>query len=150
MFSTIQVIGIEIAPGLLLVQGLIFLIVVLLLNAVLFKPILSVLREREEKTEGFAHGAIEIERKAQGIFEQYKNEFRLARREALGIKKNYVAEAAHVREATLDGARKEASHALEEIRSKINQEVETARRTLHQEIESLGRTLAEKVLGRSI
>ncbi|HNU70681.1 MAG TPA: ATP synthase F0 subunit B [Thermodesulfobacteriota bacterium] len=150
MFSPYEILGLKVIPGLLLVQGVIFLIVVWVLNSVLFKPLLSVLREREEKTEGFIREADTTEQKAQATLKDYETRFRQARKEALEIKKKYIAEGADVRHATLDQARKEAAVSLEGMRGTIAKEAEAARVTLRMDMETLGRSLAEKVLGRSI
>ncbi len=90
--TTIEILGIEIIPGLVLIQGVIFLFVLWFLNTVLFKPLTAVLKEREEKTEGSARGADDIEAKAEATLQEYKDKFRQARREALDIKKKFVAE----------------------------------------------------------
>ena len=148
--TTIEIFGIEIIPGLVLIQGVTFLFVLWFLNTVLFKPLVAVLKEREEKTEGSARGADEIEAKAEGLLQEYKNTFRLARREALDIKKKLVAEGVEVKEATLEKARQEASANLDQIREKIAQEAETARGVLRNEVETIGKGLAEKVLGRDM
>ena len=63
MFSSINIIGIEIVPGLLVIQGVIFPIVLWFLNKILFKPILKILQEREERTEGFLNQADEMAKK---------------------------------------------------------------------------------------
>ena len=148
--TTIEILGIEIIPGLVLIQGVIFLFILWFLNTVLFKPLTGVLKEREEKTEGSARGADEIEAKAEAALQEYKDKFRQARREALDIKKKFVAEGVAVKEATLEKARQEASVTLEQIRDKIAQEAKTARDTLRNEVEAIGKGLAEKVLGRDI
>ena len=148
--TTIEILGIEIIPGLVLIQGVIFLFVLWFLNAVLFKPLTAVLKEREEKTEGSARGADDIEAKAEAALQEYKEKFRQARREALDRKKKFVAEGVEVKEATLEKARQEASVALDQIREKIAQETKTARETLRSEVQAIGNGLAEKVLGRDI
>jgi F-type H+-transporting ATPase subunit b len=151
MFSTtFQIVGIEIIPGLVLVQAVIFLFVFWFLNTVLFKPLMAVLKERQEKTEGSARGADDIEAKAEAALQEYKDKFRQARREALDIKKKFVAEGVEVKEATLEKARQEASASLDQIREKIAQEAKTARETLRGEVETVGKSLAQKVLGRDI
>ena len=131
-------------------QGVIFLIVVAFLNKVLFKPMLGLLHEREEKTEGFMRDADEKEKAARSTLAQYQEKLRQDRKEVLEVKKQYVAEGTDARTALLEKARREANQSLEEIKDGIAKASEEARKTLGQQIETLGKEIAEKVLGRSI
>jgi F-type H+-transporting ATPase subunit b len=131
-------------------QGFIFLIVVAFLNKVLFKPIVGLLREREEKTEGFMRDAGEKEKAARSTLAQYEEKLRQDRKEVLEVKKQYVAEGTDARTALLEKARREANQSLEEIKDGIAKASEEARKTLSQQIETLGKEIAERVLGRSL
>ena len=136
--------------SLLIVQGVIFLLVLWFLKRTLFKPILNILHERDERTEGFLRKSEEIEEKAKETFAQYAEKLRQAKRETLDIKKRYIGEGVEIRENIMGKARQEANVFLEEIKEKISEETEASRRTLYQQIETLGQAIAEKVLGRSI
>ena len=116
MFSSINLIGIDIVPGLLVVQGSIFLMVLWFLNKILFKPILKILQERDERTEWFLNQADQVGEKAEETLEQYNEKFRQARKEALELKRKIILEGAGKREAVIDKARKEAQGFLEEKR----------------------------------
>jgi len=131
-------------------QGVIFLIVVAFLNKVLFKPILGLLREREEKTEGFMRDAGEKEKVAESTSLEYKEKLRQARKEVLEAKKQYIAEGTNTRTELLEKARKEANQSLKEIKDGIAKASEGARKALGQQIEALGKEIAEKVLRRSL
>ena len=135
---------------LIIIEGIIFLFVLGFLNKILFKPILKILHEREEKTEGFLRDADEKKKTAQSSLEQYELGLRKARKEALGLKKQHVAEGASERTAVLEKARQEAGASLEEIKAKISQASEAARKTLHQQAQTMAREIAEKVLGRGV
>lgn len=136
--------------SLLIVQGVIFILVLWFLKRNLFKPILNILHERDERTEGFLRKSEEIGEKAKETFAQYAEKLRQARREALDIKKRYIGEGVEIRENIMGKARQEANVFLEEIKEKISEETESSRKTLYQQIETLGQAIAEKVLGRSI
>ena len=131
-------------------QGFIFHIVVAFLNKVLFKPMLGLLREREEKTEGFMRDAGEKEKAARSTLAQYEEKLRQDRKEVLEVKKQYVVEGTDARTALLEKARREANQSLEEIKDGIAKASEEARKTLSQQIETLGKEIAERVLGRSL
>ncbi len=131
-------------------QGVVFLIVLAFLNKVLFKPILGLLREREEKTEGFMRDAGEKEKAAESTSLEYKEKLRQARKEVLEVKKQYIAEGTNTRTELLEKARKEANQSLGEIKDEIAKACEAARKALGQQIEALGKEIAEKVLRRSL
>jgi F-type H+-transporting ATPase subunit b len=131
-------------------QGVIFLIVVAFLNKVLFKPILGLLHEREEKTEGFMRDAGEKEKAAESTLVEYQEKLRQARKEVLEVKKQYISEGTNTRTELLEKARKEANQSLEEIKDGIAKASEEARKALGQQTEALGKEVAEKVLRRSL
>lgn len=150
MFSPIKIIGIDVIPGLLFIQGAIFLFVLWFLSRVLFRPILKILQEREEKTEGFLNQADEAGKRAEKTLEQYNEKFRQAKKEALDLKRKLVLEGTEQKEAIFNQAKKEARGFLEEMRGNIAKEAEATRKTLRQQVESLGQIMAEKALGRSL
>jgi F-type H+-transporting ATPase subunit b len=150
MFSSIKIIGIEIVPGLLIVQGVIFLLVLWFLNKVLFKPILKILHGREEKTEGSLSEADETEKKAEKTLEQYNEKFRQAKKEALELKRKLILEGTEKREAAIGRAKKEAQGFLEEMRRNIAEEAEQTKKSLHQQVDAIGQIMAQKALGRSV
>jgi F-type H+-transporting ATPase subunit b len=150
MFSSIKFIGIDIVPGLLVVQGLIFLVVAVFLTKILFKPILKIIREREERTEGFLSQADQVGGKAAKTLEQYNEKFRQARKDALELKRKIILEGAAKKEAAIDKARKEAQGFLEEMRKNIAEEAERTKKTLRQQVDALGQIMAQKALGRSV
>ena len=150
MFSSINIIGIDIVPGLLVVQGLIFLLVLWFLDKILFKPIVKILQEREERTEGFLNQADQLGEKADETLAQYNEKFRQARKEALELKRKLILEGAEKREVEINRARKEAQGFLEEMRRNIAEEAEQTKKTLHQQVDALGQIMAQKALGRSV
>ena len=131
-------------------QGAVFLVVLAFLNKVLFQPILGLLHEREEKTEGFMRDAGAKEKAAESTSLEYKEKLRQARKEVLEAKKQYIAEGTNTRTELLEKARKEANQSLEEIKSGIATASEEARKALGEQIETLGKEIAERVLRRSL
>jgi F-type H+-transporting ATPase subunit b len=135
---------------LLIIQGVIFLLVLWFLNRNLFKPLLKVLQERDERTEGFLQKSKEMEGKAKETFAEYTEKLRQARKETLEIKKKHILEGVERREDIFGKVRQEISSLLEGIRGEISAETESARQSLYPQIETMGRAIAEKVLGRSV
>jgi F-type H+-transporting ATPase subunit b len=150
MFSSVNLLGIEVFPYLVIVQGGVFLLVLWFLNRTLFKPILHILHQREERTEGYLREAEDLESAAHQNARQYEEKLLSARKDTIEVKRAIVAQGIAKREELLAGARKQAGIILEEIRATIAGELATTRKALPDKIETLGRTIAEKVLGRSV
>lgn len=150
MFSSINLLGIEVFPYLVIVQGGIFLLVLWFLNRTLFKPILHILHEREAKTEGYLREAEDLEGAAQESARQYEEKLLSARKDTIEAKRAIVVQGLAKREELLAGARKQAGTILDEIRANIAGELAATRKALPDKIETLGKTIAEKVLGRSV
>lgn len=150
MFSSVNLLGIEVYPYLVIIQGGIFLLVLWFLNRTLFKPILHILHQREERTEGYLREADDLEGAAQESVRLYEEKLFSARKDTIEVKRAIVAQGIAKREELLAGARKQASTILEEIRATIAGELAVTRKALPDKIETLGRTIAEKVLGRSV
>lgn len=150
MFSSINLLGIDIYPYLVIVQGGIFLLVLWFLNRTLFRPILHILHQREERTEGYLRDADNLEAAAQEKARLYEEKLLSARKDTIEIKRVIVAQGVAQREELLAGARKKASAVLEEIRGNIAGELAATRKALPDKIETIGRTIAEKVLGRPV
>ena len=136
--------------SLLIIQGVVFLFALWFLNKALFKPILKVLHEREERTEGYLRKAEVVGENAETTFNQYREKLQQAKKETLEIKRKYILEGTKQREEILNKSRKEANNLLKQIKEKISEEAEKTRETLFQQIEDLGKGIVEKVLGRSI
>lgn len=136
--------------SLILIQGGIFLLILWFLNRNLLQPVLKILNGREAKTEGFFAEADEMGKKAMAAVEDYEEKLRQAKREALDLKRKFVAEGLEKREEVLGGARSEASAHLDGIRDEVAKEVEKTRSVLHEEVRALGREIAEKILGRAL
>ena len=140
----------EINFSLLITQGVIFLLVLFLLNKTLFKPILRILHEREERTEGFFRKSEEIGERAKETLEKYKERIQLAKKESLELKRKCVSEGNEEKEKILNKAREETNKYLESIRDKIKSESDATRKVLIKQVENLSRGIAEKVLGKSL
>ena len=135
---------------LLIIQGAIFLLVLAILNKTLFGPILRVLHQREDRTEGFLKKSEEIEEETEKSVKSYNEKLRQAKKEALELRRKYILESTKKKEVLVGNARKEATLYLEEMKEKLREETESTRKMLLDQIEALGRGIAEKVLGRSI
>ena len=136
--------------SLLIIQGVVFLFVLWFLNRFLFKPVLTIFHQREERTDGFLDTAEKIKIKAGEIHEQYEKNLLQAKKEVLNIRKSHALKGKEKKEEVVRKAREEAQLQIEEMRRTIKKEIEAKRDLLTQQAERLGREMAGKILGRSL
>jgi len=136
--------------SLLIIQGMVFLFVLWFLNRFLFKPVLTIFHQREERTDGFFDKAEKAKLKTRENHEQYEKNLLQAKKEVLNIRKSYFLKGKEKKEETVRKAREEANLQIEEMRKTIKKEIEAKRKLLNKQAEILGNEIAGKVLGRSL
>lgn len=134
----------------LFVQMANFLVLIVILNYLLYKPILAILDKRKmrlDESEGEIKRLNEtVEKKAA----EYEEKLRLAKQDALDKKSEILKEAADSAKAIIDERRNKIPAMLAEFQGKVGQEVEAARRILTDQSQRISAEIAEKVLGRSL
>jgi F-type H+-transporting ATPase subunit b len=134
----------------LLVQLLNFLILMFILNKVLIKPIMAILRERENVFENLKEKAQTSKKQ----LEEGEAEAQNSRTEVLksGVKVlNTLKGEGQVREKELlEGAQKEASQRLDAAKKALEGDLAAAKGDLELQARNLGITIASKLLGRSL
>jgi len=127
-----------------------FLVLVLLLNVFLYKPIRKVLAERAEQISGAKARAVEVDKEVQDKMALYEARLRDVRAKA-GEERAAMVKDAQAEEAQLvDKARKEATDSLTTIKTRIAGEVAAAKGLLTEQAGALSLEICEKVLGRSL
>jgi F-type H+-transporting ATPase subunit b len=127
-----------------------FALLMVPVNAILFKPIFQVLDAREEKTSGRRERAGKIREDAEETLAKYESAVREVRAEAEQARKSEAA-AAREENATLVGAaRAEAERQLERATTELEEELAQSRQTLRAGTQSLADEAASRVLGRAL
>jgi F-type H+-transporting ATPase subunit b len=134
----------------ILIQVINFIVLLLILNAILYKPILGKLREREGQIASDREKADSLEKEVASQEARHQAELAEARKKAAAEKNELVAEAKAKEADVLAQARKEAAEIVEEMKSLISKEAEEARSKLREQMTPLAQSVAEKILGRSI
>ena len=134
----------------LFVQMANFLVLIVILNYLLYKPILAILDKRKRRLDE-SEGEIKrlnatVEQKAA----EYEEKLRLAKQDALGKKSEILKEAADAAKAIIDERRSKIPAMLAEFQGKVGQEVDAARQILKNQTQKISAEIAEKVLGRSL
>ncbi len=127
-----------------------FLALMAFLNAVLFRPMLRHLDEREAKTHGAVDEAKALEGEAAKALSAYEARMAAARNEAQAENAAARKRAGDEEQTVIDRAREHAAHRVAEIERDVAAAAEQARATLGAQARDLGRTIAEKVLGRAV
>lgn len=143
--------GLKLEPGwLALVLIALFVPLVPVLNALLFRPIFAVLDAREEKIHGTRKRAEKLAAEAEELLARYERSVREVREDAEAERKRRLAEARAEATQQSDGARAEAEREIERARAAISDDLTRARGELQAQAAEIARAAAERVLGRSL
>ena len=127
-----------------------FLVLVLLLNVFLYKPIRKQLSDRNALISGAKEKSAAVDKEVQEKLASYEARMREIRAGAADERGALKKEAQLQEAAILEKARVESGAKLAGIKARVAQEAEEARRTLKASAESLSADICEKVLGRSL
>ncbi len=134
----------------LIIQLVNFLLLMFLLNRILFRPMLRILEERHQRTEGRRKQAEQIDAEAEAIWAQYTQRIQEAKAEADRIRSEIIRKAEAERQRLLADAAAESESRLNQIRAKIRAEADEARKALEAEARALAAGVAERLLGRKV
>ncbi len=129
---------------------LLFAVLIVPTNALLFKPIFRVLEDREEKIDGTLKRADQLRAAAEETLARYESAIREVREEAEVERKRSFSEARDRSTAKIDQARGAAEREIELARREVQEILEDARATLGTQAEELAGQAAERVLGRPL
>jgi F-type H+-transporting ATPase subunit b len=134
----------------LLIQLINFLVLLFVLNALLFKPVLAKMREREARIKQEREKTQDLEQKVLDEENRHQEELAKARQIAAQEKATLMVEAKKKEAEILDKARGEASRIVDEMRTAIQGEIVEVKQRLREDMAPLARSMAEKLLGRAL
>jgi F-type H+-transporting ATPase subunit b len=134
----------------ILYQVVLFIVLWLIVNKVLFQPYLKLLDEREQKTSGAQHDSTELEHESARLRAQYEERIAQAQSAAAVERERILQRAGEQREKILSQARQEAAQTLAGRRQEIAAALEAERRLASAEAANLAADIATKVLGRKV
>lgn len=127
-----------------------FLVLMLLLNQFLYKPVRKVLAERAGQISGAKEKSAAVDAEVQEKMAEYEARLRAIRSSAADERGALKKEAQAQENAILDKAKAEASDKVAAIKARVAKEAEDARRLLKDSAQTLSAEICEKVLGRSL
>lgn len=132
------------------IQLINFLILILVLNILLYKPIRKVLAERQGRIAEAKSRAEAVDQDVKAKMAEYDARLKEMKSGASDERGVLVKEAQAEETVILDAARKEAADTLATIRDRVAKEAAAARVLLQEQAKGLSVDICEKVLGRSL
>jgi F-type H+-transporting ATPase subunit b len=134
----------------LIIQALNFIILLVVLHRVLYRPFLA---KMEERTAAIKRSLEEAQAaRAEAARQQDENAARLraAHQEAAAIRDQALREAADEQKRLVETARDEAHRLVETAKAQMEADVRRAREELRREVADLSTAIAEKLVRRSL
>jgi len=134
----------------LFLQMINFIVLMLILNYLLYRPLLSIIEKRKKILESSTEEVQRLNKTIEEKQKEYEEKLRRAKQEALDIKVQLLKEANEEAKAMIDEKRSKIPAMMEEVQQRVSKEMEMARAVLQGKTKELSREIAEKVLGRSL
>lgn len=134
----------------ILVQMANFILLIFILNALLYKPILNIIGKRKSQMDESDEEVKRVNQTVEQKLAEYEEKVRLAKLEAMEQRNAVVREGADLAKGIIDAVRNDIPGMMEQFNAKMGKEVDAARAILRSQSQKISLDIAEKVLGRSI
>jgi F-type H+-transporting ATPase subunit b len=134
----------------LIVQWLNFLILLVILSKLLYRPLLAKMGERTAAIKKSLEEAEAARADAERQREENEGRLRAAYAEAAAIRDQALKEAADEQRRLVEAARAEAQRLVEGARAQTESDIRRAREELRREVAELATQVAEKLVRRSL
>jgi len=134
----------------LVIQMINFFLLIFLLNFFLYKPILNIIRKRNDMMDTFREETQSLHETVDMKVSEYEERLHEARMEAMNQRDLIKGDGVEAAAAIIEEAKKEVSVMVEDFRVKLDREREEARTLLQDRTRDLAVEISEKILGRGI
>jgi F-type H+-transporting ATPase subunit b len=134
----------------LLLQMINFLVLLIVLNFILFKPILQIMREREQGISSSLGDARNAQERMQTIQEQYNASLAEAKQKAVTTYNAVYQQGLDAQRDMISAERAKAAELLVKARKEIAASSAAARADLKKDAEKLSQEITTKLLGRAV
>lgn len=124
-----------------------FLILLYVLNIILFKPVLRVLKERDASVKDHLNAAREMEQKREEAIAKMNQELQAARIRAREIFEGIRKEGLEKQRLLLEEANKEAIEMIGKAKEEIRIKAEKARQELRSDVDRFADEIVRKLVG---
>ncbi len=123
-----------------------FILLLIILNFILFKPFLRLFKEREEGTKGALDKAKAMDEEKDDIIAQIDSKIAQARGKAKTVFEELAKEGMDSQKNTLDSAHEEAVEVNRKAKEELEAATEKARSALKSDIEMFSKQIMEKLV----
>ena len=134
----------------LIIQMVNIIILMFLLNKVLYKPVLGILRERSKKMKGMQEEIEKFDKDARLRQEEVDQKMALASGKAKEALDSARAEAAAAGNEKLAAIKAEVEAEKEKKMAELKSQVDSAGKSLQENLDAFAADMAGKILGRSL
>ncbi|MBI3755732.1 MAG: ATP synthase F0 subunit B [Deltaproteobacteria bacterium] len=127
-----------------------FFILYFILNALLYKPVLKILEERDKNIAGTKKEAEALEAELQKRLLEYKNKLNEAKTKAQEERLRLRQKGLDKEREILENAQKDSQDSLMEAKEKLVKDVKSALTRLKEESKIISKDIAEKILERKV
>ncbi len=134
----------------LLYQLVNFIVLLLALNFILFKPIRQVMREREQGISSALEDAKNAQNRMQNLLENYNASLAESKQKAASTYNTIYQQGLDAQRDMISAERTKAGEMLDKARAEITAAASSARADLKKEAERLSQDITSKLLGRAV
>ncbi len=134
----------------LIIELISFLIFLFLINRIMFRPLNTVMQERDEHIDGISKDIQSAQEKIDDLNKQLEKQEKATIEEATRHRIELENDGAKQAEAILDESRQEINAIKSENKKFVDDQIADARKTLKTEAERLATEIMEKILDRRL
>jgi len=134
----------------LLYQLINFIVLLVALNFILYRPLLAVMRERQQTIGGAFTDAKTAQEKMQSLLEQYDTSLADAKQKAAVAYNALYQQGLDAQRDMMTGERAKAGELLDKARAEVASAAAAAKTELKKEAEKLAQDISAKLLGRAV
>ncbi len=123
-----------------------FLVLLFILNAILFKPVMQMFKEREDTIKGNLDSAKDLQEKSEEGIARLNRELAESRSKAKEIFEALRAEGVNRQREVLSATKASADASLEQAKQEIRSEAEKARRSLQVDVDKFSDEIVRKLV----
>ncbi len=124
-----------------------FLALLIILNIILFKPMLQLFKERERRTKGFLDDAKDMYAEKDNLLAQIDAKLAEAGEKARGIHEELKNEGARVHKVAFDAAQKDAAAISMKAKQDLEAVVKVTKDKLRADVKAFSDKIVEKMVG---
>jgi F-type H+-transporting ATPase subunit b len=137
----------DIVPKWLFLQLINFLVLLVLLNYILFKPLLRLFKERDENINGSLDKAKAMDKEKEDILQQINTKLKDTRFQANQIFDDLGKDGLIAQKGAIDSATKQAADLNMKAMKDLEAEADKAKDSLRGQVESFSKIIVEKMIG---